>query len=51
VEYRVNADPGGSLPDWLVTQTTKDLPLHTLINLRSRVKKMSGSYDLGRFKT
>ena len=51
VEYRVNADPGGSLPDWVVTQTTKDLPLHTLINLRARVKKMSGTYDLGRFRT
>ena len=50
VEYRVNADPGGSLPDWVVTQTTKDLPLHTLINLRARVKKMSGTYDLNFFK-
>lgn len=50
VEYRVNADPGGSLPDWLVTQTTKDLPLHTLLNLRQRVKSMRGKYDLAKFK-
>lgn len=50
VEYRVNADPGGSLPDWLVTQSTKDLPLHTLINLRERVKTMRGKYDLSQFK-
>ncbi len=45
VEYRVNADPGGTLPDWLVKQTTKDLPLYTLINLRKQVSKMSGKYD------
>lgn len=50
VEYRVNADPGGSLPDWVVTQTTKDLPLHTLINLRERTKTMRGKYDLGALK-
>jgi len=50
VEYRVNADPGGSLPDWLVTQTTKDLPLHTLFNLRERVKAMRGKYDLSEFQ-
>ncbi len=45
VEYRVNADPGGSLPDWLVKQTTKDLPLYTLMNLRKRVTAMAGKYD------
>lgn len=50
VEYRVNADPGGTIPDWLVTQSTKDLPLHTLINLRTRLKKMKGQYDLDKFK-
>jgi hypothetical protein len=50
VEYRVNADPGGSLPDWLVEQSTKDLPLHTLLNLRERVKSMRGEYDLEPFK-
>ena len=50
VEYRVNADPGGSLPDWLVKQTTKELPLHTLINLRGRVRSMRGKYDLDQLK-
>lgn len=50
VEYRVNADPGGALPDWLVKQTTKDLPLETLVNLRTRVKKMRGKYDVDSFK-
>ena len=45
VEYRANAAPGGSIPKWLVKLTTKDLPLRTLINLRKRVKSMSGKYD------
>jgi hypothetical protein len=51
VEYRVNADPGGALPDWLVTQTTKDLPLETLVNLRARVKTMRGQYDVAGLKS
>jgi hypothetical protein len=49
VEYRVNADPGGALPDWLVEQSTKDLPLHTLLNLREQVKAKRGAYDLSRY--
>lgn len=50
VEYQVNADPGGRIPDFLVKQTTKDLPLHTLANMRKRMKKMAGHYDTAHLK-
>ncbi|MEL6179291.1 MAG: START domain-containing protein [Myxococcota bacterium] len=45
VEYVVDADPGGSLPAWLVTQASRDLPLETLVELRKQVKKTKGRYD------
>ncbi len=38
VVYTVDSDPGGSLPGWLVRQASKDLPFHTLKNLRERVE-------------
>jgi hypothetical protein len=46
VTYLVDADPGGMLPDWLVTMTSKDIPLNTLQNLRKRVRrtKANGKY-------
>ena len=45
VEYVVDADPGGDLPDWLVSQASRDLPLETLVDLRKQVKKTKGRYD------
>jgi hypothetical protein len=45
VEYQVNADPAGELPDWVVEQTSKDLPLHTIVNLRGQLNKTKGQYD------
>ena len=45
VEYQVNADPAGDLPGWLVEQTSKDLPLHTLVNLRKQVSATMGQYE------
>jgi hypothetical protein len=45
VEYQVDADPGGRLPKWLVKRTSRDLPLHTLLNLRRRVAETKGSYE------
>mgnify|MGYP000096950266 CR=1 FL=1 len=45
VEYQVNADPAGELPDWVVEQTSKDLPLHTIVNLRKQVKATMGQYE------
>jgi len=44
VEYVVDADPGGSLPAWLVSQASRDLPLETLVELRKQVKKTKGKY-------
>ena len=38
VVYTVDSDPGGSLPAWLVKQAGKDLPYHTLENLRTRAE-------------
>ena len=38
VVYTVDSDPGGSLPAWLVRQASKELPFHTLGNLRKRVE-------------
>ncbi len=37
VEYQVQADPGGSLPAWLVNLVSKKLPLKTLQGLRKQV--------------
>jgi hypothetical protein len=37
VTYQVEANPGGSLPTWLVKRVTKDLPFQTLDALRARV--------------
>jgi hypothetical protein len=42
VEYRVDSDPGGSLPEWLVQRASRDLPYVTLVNLRSRVEAGRG---------
>lgn len=44
VTYQVDADPGGSLPDWVVSAVQNDIPLHTLKKLRGQVKKMRGKY-------
>ena len=38
VVYTVDSDPGGSLPGWLVRQTSQDLPYFTLKNLRERAE-------------
>lgn len=37
VVYQVHADPGGSLPDWLVNAIVVDTPLNTLENLHEVV--------------
>ncbi len=34
VTYRIDSDPGGSLPGWLVAQVANDVPFQTLTNLR-----------------
>ncbi len=46
VEYQIDADPGGMLPDWLISATSKEIPLNTLVNMRNQVEKTrkSGIY-------
>lgn len=39
VEYQVQADPGGSIPDWLANLVSKSLPLRTLQGLREQAQK------------
>ena len=39
VTYQVQADPGGALPAWLVNMVSKNIPLHTIGNLRKQTKK------------
>jgi len=38
VVYTVDSDPGGRLPAWLVRRASKNLPYHTLENLRERAE-------------
>lgn len=38
VEYQVHANPGGSLPNWLVNAIVVDTPLNTLSNLRDIIQ-------------
>ncbi len=45
VEYQVDADPGGSLPAWVVAMASEDLPVNTLTNLRARAKSGKGKYQ------
>lgn len=45
VEYLVDADPGGWLPDWIANRASKELPFKTLTGLRKQVKRTKGVYD------
>lgn len=38
VTYQMHADPGGSIPDWVVNAFIVDGPLDDMANLRERVK-------------
>lgn len=42
-EYQVNADAGGALPQWLVEQSSRDLPLITIRNMRTQIAKTKKS--------
>lgn len=37
--YQVAADPGGALPAWLVNMVSKNIPFHTINNLRRQIGK------------
>ena len=40
VQYMIDADPGGSLPKWIVKLASESLPLETVKGLRKQVRKM-----------
>jgi hypothetical protein len=44
VTYLLDIDPGGSLPAFIVTRTSRDMPLHTMLGLRTQVAATRGSY-------
>jgi hypothetical protein len=44
VTYEVDADPGGELPDWLVTMQSSRNPLETIAGLRRRLEQTRGHY-------
>ena len=44
VSYQLDIDPGGSLPGFAVTRTTRETPLYTLLGLRRQVEVMRGNY-------
>lgn len=45
VTYQIDADPGGSIPDWLVTRASRRLPIDTILGMRRQVKKTAGRYE------
>lgn len=51
VTYMVNTDPGGLLPNWLLSRISRDVPYYTLLGLRKQVKRSVGRYEsfLNRF--
>ena len=45
VDYRLDLDPGGSVPKWVVRWLVKRLPLKTIRRLRRQISKTRGGYD------
>jgi hypothetical protein len=45
IDYRVNADPGGQNPAWIVKMASKSIPLDTLTGLRKQAQRTRGAYD------
>lgn len=44
IDYRVNADPGGQNPAWIVRMASKSIPLDTLVGLRKQAARTRGKY-------
>lgn len=44
IEYEINADPGGSLPKWLIRWATRKVPRVTLQKLEKQLEKTQGDY-------
>lgn len=45
VEYQVDSDPGGTLPTWLASRGTREMPVETLRALRTQLARTHGVYD------
>lgn len=45
VQYELKADPGGSVPDWLVAIQSTSNPFRTLAGLREQLERTRGRYD------
>ena len=45
VTYQIDADSGGSLPDWLIARATRRLPVDTIAGMRKQLKKTMGNYE------
>ena len=46
VEYLVDADPGGDLPDWVKRRAARELPMKTILGLRAQVERTRGNYSV-----
>jgi hypothetical protein len=44
VSYRLDADPGGSVPSWATSRFARNTPLQTLLGLRKQVLATRGQY-------
>ena len=45
VQYEIDADPAGAVPDWLIASQSTRNPLETLAGLRRRLEETRGQYD------
>jgi hypothetical protein len=46
IDYRVQADPGGKIPAWMVRRASRSIPLDTLIALGKQLELTRGKYQL-----
>jgi hypothetical protein len=44
IDYRVQADPGGKIPAWMVRRASRSIPLDTLRALAKQVELTRGQY-------
>lgn len=46
IDYRVQADPGGKIPAWMVRRASRSIPLDTLVALGKQLELTRGKYQL-----
>ena len=47
IQFKVHADPGGNIPNWVTNLVSKELPYKTIVNLRKRVKSPKVRQEFG----